>query len=287
MAMEAVIFQQDWFGYNGKDVLLGGNWSYGLGLGKEEEKFCFEHIPGNQTSDTNNLVDGDHRVSSSSQTSMAPPLPHSSGPSAMGRRKRRRSTKAPKNKEEMENQRMTHITVERNRRKQMNQYLSLLRSLMPPSYAQRGDQASIIGGAINFVKELEQRLQWLSGQKEVKEETPKFDDFFTSPQYSTPIGDIEVNVNERHANLKIRWKRRPSLLFRLVSGLNAMRLTILHLNVTTAALIVLYSLTLKVEDDCKLTTGDGIASAVNQLLCRNEGDDGDDAMFNSFNSILP
>ncbi|MFQ6665066.1 hypothetical protein Gotur_031957 [Gossypium turneri] len=274
MAMEAVVFQQDWFGFNGKDVLLGGNWSYGLGLGKEEEKFCFEHIPGNQTSDTNNLVDGDHRVSSSSQTSMAPPLPHSSGPSAMGSRKRRRSTKAPKNKEEMENQRMTHITVERNRRKQMNQYLSLLRSLMPPSYAPRGDQASIIGGAINFVKELEQRLQWLSGQKEVKER-PKFDDFFTSPQYSTPIGDIEVNVNERHANLKITWKRRPSLLFRLVSGLNAMRLTILHLNVTTAALIV--------EDDCKLTTGDGIASAVNQLLCRIEGDDGDDAMFNSFN----
>lgn len=53
-----------------------------------------------------------------------------------GRRKRRRA-RSSKNKEEIENQRMTHIAVERNRRKQMNEYLAVLRSLMPPSYAQR------------------------------------------------------------------------------------------------------------------------------------------------------
>lgn len=57
-------------------------------------------------------------------------------PATTCRRKRRR-IKASKNKEEVENQRMTHIAVERNRRKQMNDYLALLRSLMPPSYAQR------------------------------------------------------------------------------------------------------------------------------------------------------
>ena len=42
-----------------------------------------------------------------------------------------------KNEEEIESQRMTHIAVERNRRRQMNEYLAVLRSLMPPSYAQR------------------------------------------------------------------------------------------------------------------------------------------------------
>ena len=56
-----------------------------------------------------------------------------------GRRKRRRA-RAAKNKEEVESQRMTHIAVERNRRKQMNEYLAVLRSLMPPSYAQRVTQ---------------------------------------------------------------------------------------------------------------------------------------------------
>ncbi|MQL96715.1 hypothetical protein Taro_029392 [Colocasia esculenta] len=78
------------------------------------------------------------------------------------RRKRPRSMKTS---EEVEIQRMTHIAVERNRRKQMNEHLRVLRSLMPGSYVQRGDQASIIGGAIEFVRELEQLLQCLESQK--------------------------------------------------------------------------------------------------------------------------
>ncbi|KAA8525867.1 hypothetical protein F0562_007722 [Nyssa sinensis] len=82
-----------------------------------------------------------------------------------GRKKRRRRPKVCKNKEEAETQRMTHITVERNRRKQMNEHLAVLRSLMPESYVQRGDQASIVGGAIEFVKELEHLLQTLEAQK--------------------------------------------------------------------------------------------------------------------------
>ncbi|KAL8151717.1 hypothetical protein V2J09_021525 [Rumex salicifolius] len=58
-----------------------------------------------------------------------------------------------KTTEEVESQIMTHIAVERNRRKQMNEHLRVLRTLMPSSYVQRGDQASIIGGAIEFCLE--------------------------------------------------------------------------------------------------------------------------------------
>lgn len=54
-----------------------------------------------------------------------------------GRKKRKRKPRVCKNKEEAETQRMTHIAVERNRRKQMNEYLAVLRSLMPESYVQR------------------------------------------------------------------------------------------------------------------------------------------------------
>ncbi|TVU20109.1 hypothetical protein EJB05_36302 [Eragrostis curvula] len=79
-----------------------------------------------------------------------------------GRRKRPRTVKTS---EEVESQRMTHIAVERNRRRQMNEYLRVLRSLMPGSYVQRGDQASIIGGAIEFIRELEQLIQCLESQK--------------------------------------------------------------------------------------------------------------------------
>ncbi|XP_074560085.1 transcription factor FAMA-like [Curcuma longa] len=78
---------------------------------------------------------------------------------------RRKRPRAMKTNEEVESQRMTHIAVERNRRRQMNENLRVLRSLMPGSYVQRGDQASIIGGAIEFVRELEQLLQCLESQK--------------------------------------------------------------------------------------------------------------------------
>jgi hypothetical protein len=52
-------------------------------------------------------------------------------------RKRRRRARSCKSREETETQRMTHIAVERNRRRQMNEYLSVLRSLMPEPYVQR------------------------------------------------------------------------------------------------------------------------------------------------------
>lgn len=58
----------------------------------------------------------------------------------------------------------------------------------------QGDQASIVGGAIDFVKELEQLLQSLQAEKQRRlrwngggdaASTAPFRDFFASPQYTT------------------------------------------------------------------------------------------------------
>ncbi|TKY61468.1 Transcription factor bHLH96 [Spatholobus suberectus] len=301
MALEAVVYPQpqDPFGYGVKDPynynnLLeggGGNWGYGDFNLEKEEQGCVTFVE-NQTQ---NYAFGEWNCSP--PPSMLPPSSETSNTqnnldssTSTPARPKRRRTKSRKNKEEIENQRMTHIAVERNRRKQMNEYLSVLRSLMPESYVQRGDQASIIGGAINFVKELEQRLQFLGAQKEKegKSDVP-FSEFFSFPQYSTSasggcdnsaamseqkgevqsgIADIEVTMVESHANLKIRSKKRPKQLLKIVSSLHGMRLTILHLNVTTTGEIVLYSLSVKVEEDCKLGSVDEIAAAVYQLLDR-------------------
>ncbi|XP_044473733.1 transcription factor bHLH94-like [Mangifera indica] len=320
MALEAVVYQRDVLSiYNG---LLGtSSWGYdcgGLEKLEAEDKFSLDHFLDNQTESdflhsyfnelyqpnsssdaTNNTINNPNHGSSSTLIQDRTAQMDSSAATSMpiSRPKRRRS-KSRKNKEEIENQRMTHIAVERNRRKQMNEYLSILRSLMPESYVQRADQASIVGAAINFVKELEHKLQLLGGQKELMKEKSEscspFAEFFTFPQYSTgsslcdgettsglqnqsAIGDIEVSMVESHANLRIRSKRRPKQLLKLVSGLHTMRLTILHLNITTVEHIVLYSLSVKVEDDCKLTSVDDIAKALHQLLGRIQ----EDAMFNS------
>uniref|UniRef100_A0ACD5ZIT1 Uncharacterized protein n=1 Tax=Avena sativa TaxID=4498 RepID=A0ACD5ZIT1_AVESA len=252
-------------------------------------------------------------------SSVALPLPP--------RRKRRRRARSCKSREESECQRMTHIAVERNRRRQMNEYLVQLRSLMPEAYVQRGDQASIVGGAIDFVKELEQQLQSLEAQKRrlsdhhhqhqhkaawhepthaaapcVTESTSNcssgvtesdasdtaaapFAGFFTYPQYvwchsprdsgatlsaeesRAGVADVEVSLVETHASVRVMAPRRPGQLFRVVAELQALRLTVLHLNVTALHSLVLYSLSVKVEEGCGLTTADEIAAALHHVLC--------------------
>ncbi|XP_022756343.1 transcription factor bHLH71-like [Durio zibethinus] len=238
--------------------------------------------------------------------SMMTPQCHSTGAetvdrrpnlAAQGRKKRRRKARVCKDKEEAETQRMTHIAVERNRRKQMNEHLAVLRSLMPESYVHRGDQASIVGGAIEFVKELEHLLQTLEAQKlrvlhQVRPAdanelettnsillSPPFPQFFMYPQYTwsqipnkytsktkASIADIEVTLIETHANLRILSRKGPRLLSKIVTGFESLYLSILHLNVITVDPLVLYSISAKVEEGCQLSSVDDIAGAVHHML---------------------
>ncbi|KAE8660542.1 anthranilate N-methyltransferase-like [Hibiscus syriacus] len=193
-------------------------------------------------------------------------------------RRKRKRTKPVKNKDEVESQRMTHIAVERNRRRQMNDYLNSLRSLMPPSYIQRGDQASIIGGAIDFVKELEQLVQSMEAQKRMRttEESnnnsssnnseSKSAIEISQPEVVKGEAEIEVNVVHNHVNLKIQCERRPGQLVQGIVTLESLRLTVLHLNITSLQASVLYSFNLKMEDDCKLRSADEISATVHQIF---------------------
>ncbi|KAI3451196.1 hypothetical protein Pfo_007861 [Paulownia fortunei] len=303
MALEAVIFQQDPFIYGCKDYSynVGG---YGFGLpALQEEKPNAENLDVNGEQGSNGYWDSP--PSSVAQNTTSSPETCGGGgdgffygggyspaqaPLVSASRRKRRRTKSLKNKEEMENQRMTHIAVERNRRRQMNDYLAILRSLMPPSYAQRGDQASIVGGAINFVKELEQLLQFLEAHKPSNQQQPNathsnlFSNFFTFPQYSTcpsnattavdaaaerrsGIADIEATMVESHANIKILTKRRPKQLLKMVAGFQCVGLTILHLNITTTVdQSILYTFSVKVEDECQLTTVNEVATTVHDIV---------------------
>ncbi|CAN8245843.1 unnamed protein product [Cochlearia groenlandica] len=162
------------------------------------------------------------------------------------KRRRRRKPRVCKNEEEAESQRMTHIAVERNRRRQMNQHLSVLRSLMPSHFAHKGDQASIVGGAIDFIKELEHQLLSLQAQKlqetkpnhivtsstsqesnnqsaENPQQPSSISQFFlhsydpsqlennrngSTSSVKTSMEDLEVTLIETHANIKILSRRR-------------------------------------------------------------------------------
>ncbi|XP_021636403.2 transcription factor bHLH94 [Hevea brasiliensis] len=298
MALETVVFQQDLFGFGCRDIYTS------LGGAGEDEEAYNETLSGFNSNHwdsspfsmgPNNVKDSD--TNSSFQENCAGDGFFTGGFSAAGtsgRRKRKRSISV-KNQKEVEHQRMTHINVERNRRKQMNDYLAVLRSMMPASYVQRGDQASIVGGAINIVKELEQLQQSLEAHKRIKKESSDsrdfsrlFSEFFTFPQYSTRStttaedhdqssmaakrqsisAEVEVTMIESHANLKILTRRHPKQLLKMVVGLYSHCLSILHLNVTSVDQMVLYSFSVKVEEECQLTSVNEIAAAVYEMVAR-------------------
>lgn len=84
-----------------------------------------------------------------------------------------------------------------------------------------------------------------------------FSDFFTFPQFSSKSSsvtesssspaEIEVTVAESHANIKIMAKKKPRQLLKLVASIQSLRLTLLHLNVTTLDNSILYSISVKVQ----------------------------------------
>ncbi|KAK2399412.1 transcription factor SPEECHLESS [Trifolium repens] len=78
------------------------------------------------------------------------------------------SIEEPNNNNNDGQPRMSHIAVERNRRKLMNDQLSILKSLMPCFYVKRGDQASIVEGVIDYINELHQLVQCLESKKQRK-----------------------------------------------------------------------------------------------------------------------
>ncbi|XP_019429367.1 PREDICTED: transcription factor FAMA-like isoform X2 [Lupinus angustifolius] len=213
---------------------------------------------------------------------------------------KRKRPRTEKTSEEVESQRMTHIAVERNRRKQMNEHLRVLRSLMPGSYVQRGDQASIIGGAIEFVRELEQLLQCLESQKRRRilgeaQSRQVGDPYLETQQPIQPpfcptlpndqmklveletgireetvenkscLADVEVKLLGFDAIIKILSRRRPGQLIKTIAALEDLQLIILHTNITTIDQTVLYSFNVKVASDSRFTAED-IASSIQQIF---------------------
>ncbi|KAH7315214.1 hypothetical protein KP509_21G040300 [Ceratopteris richardii] len=178
-----------------------------------------------------------------------------------GKRKRKRTQRSRKNKEELESQRMTHIAVERNRRRQMNQHLNALKSLMPSSYIQRGDQASIVGGAIRFVEELEQVVQSLRLQKQMKEcalpNTPSKDSCLIDQPPLLPTdtygcsqsSNVNVEVHMPYPNsisARIIVEKRPRQLFHTLEALRLLSLKVLQLNITSLETTTVFYLDLQV-----------------------------------------
>ncbi|KAJ4907554.1 Transcription factor SPEECHLESS [Raphanus sativus] len=131
------------------------------------------------------------------------------------KRKRLETEKEDEEEEENTQQKMSHVTVERNRRKQMNEHLTVLRSLMPCFYVKRGDQASIIGGVVEYISELQQVLQSLEAKKQRKTYAEVLSPrLVPSPRPSPPVlsprkPPLSPRINHHHLLLPPISPRTP------------------------------------------------------------------------------
>ncbi|CAD5164882.1 unnamed protein product [Musa acuminata subsp. malaccensis] len=194
-------------------------------------------------------------------------------------------------------QKTSHIAVERNRRKQMNEHLSVLRSLMPCFYAKRGDQASIIGGVVDYIKELQQVLQSLEAKKQRKVYSevlsprplpymPKMQQNYVSPTLASshessspffssiselaansksPVADVEVKFSGPNVILKTASHRIPGQVLKIIAALEGLALEILHVSISTTDDTMLNSFTIKIGIECVLSAEE-LAQAIQQTF---------------------
>ncbi|XP_019457479.1 PREDICTED: transcription factor MUTE-like [Lupinus angustifolius] len=172
---------------------------------------------------------------------------------------------------------MSHIAVERNRRRQMNEHLKVLRSLTPCFYIKRGDQASIIGGVIEFIKELHQVHQALESQKRRKSLSPSpgpspktlkpaihqldsYSGIGTDNSFkelgascNSSVADVEVKISGSNVILKVISHRIMGQVAKIISVLESLSFEVLHLNISSMEDTVLYHFVVKIGLECQLS----------------------------------
>ncbi|KAK3417643.1 transcription factor MUTE [Eucalyptus grandis] len=175
---------------------------------------------------------------------------------------------------------MSHIAVERNRRRQMNEHLKVLRSLTPCFYIKRGDQASIIGGVIEFIKELQQVLQSLEANKRRKSLSPSpsprplqlintpppppppdspfsFESITANKELgvccNSSAADVEAKISGSNVLLKVIARKIPGQILKIISVLEKLSFQIIHLNISSMEDMVLYSFIVKIGFECRLS----------------------------------
>ncbi|KAL0376566.1 UNVERIFIED_CONTAM: Transcription factor MUTE [Sesamum calycinum] len=171
----------------------------------------------------------------------------------------------------------------------MNEHLKVLRSLTPCFYIKRGDQASIIGGVIEFIKELHQVLQSLEAKKRRKSLSPSPGpsprQFQPSPQLpdspfgihdnnfkelgaccNSPVADVEAKISGSNVLLRTISRRIPGQIVRIISVLEKLSFEILHLNISSMEDTVLYSFVIKIGLECQVSVEE-LTLEVQQSFC--------------------
>ncbi|KAG9143043.1 hypothetical protein Leryth_006294 [Lithospermum erythrorhizon] len=173
---------------------------------------------------------------------------------------------------------MSHIAVERKRRRQMNEHLKVLRALTPSFYVKRGDQASIIGGVIEFIKELQQVHQSLEAKKKRKTNLSPITTQFTAESNNlkevvasckSPMADVQARISGSNVILRTISRRIPGQLVKIIFVLERFSFQILQLNIDSIDDYALFSFVIKIGVECQLSMEE-LALEVQRSFCTQE-----------------
>lgn len=133
----------------------------------------------------------------------------------------------------------------------------------------QGDQASIIGGVIEFIKEMHQVLQSLESKKRRKSVSPSpgpsprpqavphhpadqnsfgFENCVKElgASCNSPVADVEAKISGSNVMLKVISRRVAGQIAKIISVLERLSFEVLHLNISSMEDTVLYSFVIKV-----------------------------------------
>ncbi|XP_021904851.1 transcription factor MUTE, partial [Carica papaya] len=140
----------------------------------------------------------------------------------------------------------------------------------PCFYIKRGDQASIIGGVIEFIKELHHVLQALESKKQRMKSVSPRAPVVHHPQLdqrcfghesfkeigascNSPLADVEAKISGPNVVLKVISRRIPGQVVKIITVLEKLSFEILHLNISSMEDTVLCSFVIKIGLECHLS----------------------------------
>uniref|UniRef100_A0A803MLN3 Transcription factor MUTE n=1 Tax=Chenopodium quinoa TaxID=63459 RepID=A0A803MLN3_CHEQI len=147
---------------------------------------------------------------------------------------------------------MSHITVERNRRRQMNDHLKVLRSLTPCFYIKKPSPRQLA----NANSITNHSFQFDCGKELVA-------------SCNSPVADVEAKISGSNVVLRVISKRTHGQLLKIISTLEKLSFEILHLNISSMDDTVLYYFVVKIGLECQLSMEE-LAAEVQRCFCTND-----------------
>ncbi|CAA7393716.1 unnamed protein product [Spirodela intermedia] len=174
-----------------------------------------------------------------------------------------------------------HIIAERKRREKLSQKFIALSAIVPG--LKKMDKASVLGDAIKYVKQLQERVVALEDQStrrtvesavlvrrsqlSLDDGISSSDENFDGPTAGTPLPEIEAKLCEKSVLVRVHCEKRKGVLSRLLDEIEKLHLTVVNTSSVPFANSALdITVTAQVEDGFSITVKDLVKHL--NLACR-------------------